>query len=103
MNNPPGLLDGAEVVQWAVSSSGEFYQLPGSEPPITVVAMTVCRYGEDGPVYLFKCDANWHVVQDWDSGSVEDVAELAVEHANGKSVEWQRFSKAGTGPKHLCE
>ncbi len=93
MSDPPQLLDGAEVVQWAVSRLGGFYQLVGSNPPITVVAMAVCRYDHHDPVYLFKCDADWHVVQDWDCGSLEDAAELAIEHARGQRLEWQNHGE----------
>ncbi|HWG46422.1 MAG TPA: hypothetical protein VN688_26915 [Gemmataceae bacterium] len=95
MDDPPRLLDGATVVRWAISRSGGFYQLAGSDPPIKVVAMAVCRYGEDGPVYLFKCDTNWQVVQDWDCGSVEEAAELAEEHACGHPVDWRQHLETG--------
>lgn len=90
MSDPPGLLDGAAVVTWVVGPSGGFYQLLGSDPPITVAAMAVCRYGSDGPVYLFKCDQNWEVVQDWDCGSVEEAAESAEQFSNGQPMVWRQ-------------
>ena len=91
MRDPPRQLDGATVLRWAVGPPGGFYQLAGSDPPVTVAAMAVCRYDDSGAVYLFKCDADWAVVQDWDCGSVEEATEMAEQHARGEAVVWQRF------------
>jgi hypothetical protein len=65
-----------------------FYHLNGSHPPITVVGMAVARYPEGGPFYLFKCDSEWQVVQDWDCGSVAEAKELAAEHSCGETLVW---------------
>lgn len=88
MSGPPDELDGARVLSWAVSRRGGFYQLAGSDPPITVTGMVVAQYASGGPVYLFKCDAGWLVVQDWDCGSIEEAQELGAQHAGGEALEW---------------
>jgi hypothetical protein len=85
---PPGQLDGADVLCWVVSGRGGFYHLPGSDPPVTVAAMAVARYADDGPFYLFKCDPEWQVVQDWDCGSVAEARELAAAHSGGEPLAW---------------
>ena len=92
MNDPPPQLDGAAVVCWTISPVGEFYQLVGSDPPVSVAAMAVCIYDDSGALYLFKCDPTWDVVQDWDCGSVEEAMALAEQHSRGQPVEWRRFS-----------
>jgi hypothetical protein len=89
MGEPPNQLDGADVLCWVVSQRGGFYQLVGSDPPITVAAMAIARYAAGGPFYLFKCDRDWGVVQDWDCGSVEEAQGLAVEHVSGEPLEWR--------------
>jgi hypothetical protein len=89
MGEPPERLDGADVLCWAVSSRGGFYQLAGPHPTVTVAAMAVARYVDCRSVYLFKCDPNWQVVQDWDCGSVEEARELAAEHASGEQLVWR--------------
>jgi hypothetical protein len=89
MSGPPSVLDGARVLCWAASHRGGFYQLAGPDPPITVAAMAVARYSEGGPFYLFKCDASWDVVQDWDCESVAEAKALAAQHANGEILSWQ--------------
>ncbi len=88
MSSPPSQLDGADVLCWAASDRGGFYQLTGSVPPITVAAMAVARYANGGPFYLFKCDSDWEVVQNWDCESVADARALAAEHANGEPLSW---------------
>ena len=88
MGDPPRLLDGAKVMCWAVSPEGAFYLLRGSDVPVT--AMAVCQY-EDGATYLFKCDSNWQVVQDWDCYGVEDGKEMAIPDAHGQPLQWCRF------------
>ena len=67
----------------------------GSDPAITVTGMAVARYGNGGPFYLFKCDASWQVVQDWDCGSVAEARELAAEHSGGKSLVWHPDTAPG--------
>lgn len=87
VNEPPNQLDGADVLCWAVSARGGFYTLVGSDPPVVVVAMAVAHY-VGGDVYLFKCDENWEVVQDWDCESVEDAHERAASHTD-EPLEWR--------------
>ena len=56
MTQPPEQLDGADVLCWTKSQRGGFYQIIGSDPPITVVAMAIARYSNGDRFYLFKCD-----------------------------------------------
>lgn len=93
MGEPPAQLDGADVFCWAASRRGGFYQLIGSEPPVTVAAMAVARYAHGGPFYLFKCDPAWEVVQDWDCESVADARELAAAHAHGETLSWHEVAR----------
>jgi hypothetical protein len=88
MNKPPAQLDGADVLCWVVSQRDGFYTQAGSDPPIIVVAMAVARYADGGPFYLFKCDRDWQVVQDWDCASVEEARALAAGHSRGEPLEW---------------
>jgi hypothetical protein len=95
MGEPPAKLDGADVLCWAASNRGGFYQLAGSDPPVTVAGIAVARYADGGPVYLFKCDATWHVIQDWDCGSVMEARKLAAEHASGEPLVWRQDAEPG--------
>jgi hypothetical protein len=57
-----------------------------------IMAMAICRYGNTGSLYLFKCDAAFEVQADWDVGSVEVAMEM-VENSLGISRE--RWIKMG--------
>lgn len=90
MNKPPATLDGAEVLCWVASQREVFYQLAGSDPPTAVAGMVVARYADGGQIYLFKCDADWQVVQDWDCGTVTEAIEIATQYAGDESLVWAR-------------
>lgn len=87
MGKPPAQLDGADVLCWTTSNRNGFYQFTGFDSLVIVTGMAVARYA-GGPFYLFKCDAEWQVVQDWDCGSVGEAREIATEHANGEPLMW---------------
>ena len=92
MGEPPAQIDGADVLCWVASRRGGFYELAGSCPAVTVTGMVtgmaVARYADGGPFYLFKCDAAWQVVQDWDCCSVAEARSLAAEHSGGEPLVW---------------
>jgi len=80
---PPPLLDGARVLHYAISGRGGFYAI-GDENGASrqlVAAMAVCRYDDSGALYLFKCAADWDVIQDTDCASVEEAMRIATGHA----------------------
>ena len=88
---PPRTLDGYEVLRW-VARQHPFYSIEEDGSARGVVAMAICRYTkEQGPrVYLFKCDAEWDVIADWDYDSVEEAMVAAA--ANGvHEDEWSHF------------
>ena len=98
MGESPAQLDGAEVLCWVASCRGKFYQLAGSNPPVTVAGMAIARYADVGPLYLFKCDARWRVVQDWDCRSVAEARELAAEHSGGEHLVWHQRAEPKVAP-----
>src|SRR5689334_3761633 len=89
----PRQLDGADVVLWGVSRRSFFHTIPhdadpGGEGVVRVAAMAICRYAGGDRFYLFKCDAGWNVVFDWDAGSVEEAQEVATAHAKDETIHW---------------
>src|SRR6478735_4356468 len=93
---PPRLLDGADVLLWAVSRRGLFHTIPhGSDPSvggvISVPAMAICRYPGGDRYYLFKCDWNWGVVFDWDAETVAEAQQIAADHVKDQPIEWQPY------------
>jgi hypothetical protein len=45
----------------------------------------ICRYDASGVVYLFKCDADWEVIQDSDCTSVDDAMQRAAQMAKNET------------------
>ena len=93
---PPRLLDGADVVLWAVSQRGLFHTIPhGSDSTadgvISVPAMAICRYSDDDRYYLFKCDESWTVVFDWDAETVAEAQQMAASQVKDQPIEWQAY------------
>ena len=88
MDDPPLELDGARVLCWVASHRGGFYQIGSG----TVAAMAIAQYGDGGSIYLFKCDSNWDVIQDWDCDSVADAKAGAAQFANGETLLWQSIA-----------
>lgn len=102
MGKPPEQLDGADVLCWLVSSQTGFYQFGSVDPHVIVAGMAVARYADSGQVYLFKCDRERQVVQDWDCSSVEDARLLAAQHATSGSLSrfhWAQSSGEYSGKK----
>ena len=93
MGQPPAQLDGADVLFWAVSRGGGFYELGGEPPHIRVVAMAIAQYSDQKTVSLFGCDGNWNVVADMDWDSNEEAKEVAAQKAGGETLIWHPGQK----------
>jgi hypothetical protein len=85
---PPPKLDGADVLRYAVSERGGYYDVEGAEAPARVMAMAICQYRGDALFYYFSCTADWDVVGDFDCESIDDAMRLAAQHANGETLNW---------------
>ena len=90
---PPSHLDGARVLHYAISRRGGFHDIKGGTGA-TVVAMAICNYDGAGEFYLFKCAADWDVVQDWDCASVDEAMQMAALQVKGEIVEWMTVASA---------
>ena len=92
MPPPPQTLDNADVLYWLASEDDEpFYFIPEGDERHPVMAMTICRYAGTGAVYLFKCDGEYRVWQDWDCESAEE-AMAAVARSHGiPPSRWRRW------------
>ena len=89
----PRVLDGADVLYLLSSEDNKpFYFITEGDIHHSIMAMAICRYGNTGSLYLFKCDAAFEVQADSDVGSVEEATEM-VENSLGIPRErWIRKS-----------
>ncbi len=68
MTNPPGLLDGAQVLRVsdvsAVRSTGRTRHVVGGRDVGAPAALVIATYADADGVYLFHCDHEWNVLAD---------------------------------------
>jgi hypothetical protein len=67
--DPPEILDGARVLQFASLSrahpTGKTRHVVAGAEVSTFAALAIARYDDDpNGVYLFYCDSNWNVITD---------------------------------------
>lgn len=82
-------LGGAEII--AISELGEYGHIiiDGTSETIDVAYLAICKYKNSDTVYLFLCDKNFSVENDWDFESIEE----ALKNANTRSIKnikWNR-------------
>jgi len=71
--NPPNLIDGARVLEWAWSDE-PFGELPNEDgtAALLIHGLALCRYENSTEIYRFSCDATWECAQDDKYDSIED-------------------------------
>ena len=85
---PPKQLDGADVLQWAISPTGCFYNIMEGEKAHPVAAMAIARYAKSLDIYLFSCDSHWEVIGDTDCDSVDEATRVAQRRARNQPLNW---------------
>lgn len=89
---PPPVVDGAEVLAWALSDGAPLALLPvvgelGERlPPIPIVGLLLARYPGSTAIYRFSCSRGWTVEQDAAYPDVESAQRLPNGYPS--SVAW---------------
>ena len=88
---PPSQIDGADVVLWAWSDAGPFFEMPSSDgaPAVPIHGLAICRYAESGAVYRFSCNSVWDTENDSRHDSVKDAASAESAQYDVRSVQWR--------------
>lgn len=82
----PDYLDGARVIEYtqcgsfAVTADPWDDETPGTEKEICYVA--ICQYEGSDRYNVFWCDAEYHVLQDWEWDSISECKCIHKETAN---------------------
>jgi hypothetical protein len=89
---PPSQIDGADVMLWAWSEPGPFFEMPTSDggPTVPIHGLAICQYVESGAVYRFSCNSVWETENDSPHDSVEGAANAESAQYDVRSVQWQR-------------
>ena len=79
-------LDNARVLR--ISEKGYYGQIPilESDEVIEICYLAICKYDNSNTVYLFLCDDNLSVENDWDFDSVEEAIAYAQKRSQNQIV-----------------
>ncbi|MDQ0876065.1 hypothetical protein QFZ77_004724 [Paenibacillus sp. V4I3] len=81
--NVPVVLDGANVLKYAVNGSKTplsimiFEVEDGSQKEVAITALAIAKYETGDKYYLFMCDKNWVVLNDFDLDTVDEAMQCA--------------------------
>ncbi|MDQ0057886.1 hypothetical protein [Paenibacillus harenae] len=75
--NIPAQLDGARVIMYIENDVNRtitkmFYEEEdGSAKEVLITGLALAKYEQSNEYYLFLCDTNWEIHQDFDMESIE--------------------------------
>ncbi|OZG70266.1 hypothetical protein BTA51_27090 [Hahella sp. CCB-MM4] len=93
MKQPPRKIDGAIVVEWALSGDIPFGWIPDDSGNIVaeIFGLAICQYKKSGNVYRFSCDADWETEQDSVYRSIEEAkAHIPAQYKN-TNIHWRKM------------
>lgn len=97
MDTPPPTIDGALVLLW-MTRTAPMYFIREAETQHPVMAMAICYYKKSNPqrrpMYLFKCDDQWNVIQDSPCESIEQATISATQWGVQRN-EWKFLTRDG--------
>lgn len=94
MQEVPKELDGGLVVKHTVSPEDQklgmmfFEEKDGSTTEVTITSLAIVQYEEDNDYYVFMCDHNWEVQDDYKVESVEDGIAWADKNFDVEEKHW---------------
>jgi hypothetical protein len=94
MKNPPGLINGARVIQWSAIDrrhrpTQNCRQIVAGQVQGPAAGLAICRYEDDDAYYLFGCDPHWNQITDTWHPSLEAAMEQAEFEYEGVSATWR--------------
>jgi hypothetical protein len=96
MNEPPAILDSAQVILFAILDAsvrytGRSYVMVGGVVVDPAPRLAICRNLHDDDILLFLCDDDWNVLGAGGYGTVEKARERAESAYSGVGQKWQEF------------
>lgn len=92
--NAPQELDGAKVIKHTKNDSAErigvmfFEEKDGSTIEISITGLAIVEFEEENGFYLFMCDQNWEVQDDFLVNTLEEAMEWAEKSFDVSEKEW---------------
>ncbi|WNR46852.1 hypothetical protein [Paenibacillus roseipurpureus] len=94
--NVPAELDGAKVIMYIENDKRPFLIMKfeeddGSQKEVPITRMAIAKYENGKGYYLFLCDMNWEVQNDFDFDSIEEAIHCASKSFEVKINDWNNF------------
>lgn len=92
--NAPQELDGAKVIKQTKNDTAErigvmfFEEKDGSTIEISITGLAIVEYEEENGFYLFMCDQNWEVQDDFLVNTLEEAMEWAEKSFDVSEKDW---------------
>ncbi|MFX3673128.1 MAG: hypothetical protein ACE3JQ_01590 [Paenisporosarcina sp.] len=90
----PHELDGAKVIKQTKNDASQkigvmfFEEKDGSTIEIGITGLAIVQYEEENGFYLFMCDHNWEVQDDYLLNTVEEAIEWAEKSFDVSEKDW---------------
>ncbi len=85
----PAELDNARVLYFTPKGDYGAIKYPNGEIADYYHYLAICKYPEDDSYYLFCCNANYEVVNDWNESSIENCKKIAASSYN-ENILWNK-------------
>lgn len=92
--NAPQELDGAKVIKQTKNDTAErigvmfFEEKDGSTIEISITGLAIVKYEDENGFYLFMCDQNWEVQDDFLVNTLEEAMEWAEKSFDVSEKDW---------------
>ncbi|MGO4501094.1 hypothetical protein AB4114_35180 [Paenibacillus sp. 2RAB27] len=92
--NVPAVLDGANVIMHTCNgpetplSKMIFEEDDGSQKEVAITALAIAKYKNGDKYYLFLCDKNWVVLNDFDLSTVDEAMQCASTSFSINKSDW---------------
>ncbi|EPY07581.1 hypothetical protein PAALTS15_09289 [Paenibacillus alvei TS-15] len=91
----PAHLDGAKVIMYVDNDVNRpiakmlYEEDNGSSKEIIITGLALAKYDNSNDYYLFLCDKNWEVCQDFDIGSIEEALHSSIASFELDNSDWK--------------
>ncbi|WP_336785885.1 hypothetical protein [Paenibacillus sp. MMO-177] len=93
--NIPAQLDGARVIMYIENDANHTFtrmlyeEEDGSSNEVLITRLAIVKYEQSNEFYLFLCDTNWEVHQDFDMESIEEAINCSITTFSLNDSDWK--------------
>ncbi|MFD2615683.1 hypothetical protein [Paenibacillus gansuensis] len=93
--NIPAQLDGAKVIMFIENDANRpitkmlYEEEDGSSNEVLITGLALAKYENANEYYLFLCDTNWEVHQDFDMESIDEAINCSITTFHLNKNDWK--------------